>query len=308
MLSNNALVLLASWLNAALYMLEIVLAVEYFHRPGRLASHKAGVVVLLCSDLACTIAVCAQVYVALIQYPGVDFEAHYADSTMQWEASLTIFSTYITASVEQAFLCYIFYALAKQRLLTGFLVLNIFVHLGFSCTFAVVCALGLLKFRNFGNIGAVTCAATDFLIAIALAVTFHKMELSLPVVPRRRTIQSLIRRMLILSLTSGLLVASFTIIHMVLLAAGSSVSTIFWFCQGRIYTLTLLSNFLLGVPASRANETDPLSIPETTNAPATAETFSLRFRPHGQSEHDLCFNQDPDSVIAAQDKPPGSDK
>ncbi|KAF7368325.1 hypothetical protein MVEN_00153900 [Mycena venus] len=294
-------------------MLEIFLAFHYFRRKGRMFWHKAGVVAFIISDTACTVGVCAEVYVALIESPSVDFQKHYADATLLWQASLTVIATYTTASVEQAFLCYIFYALTNRRFISGFFVLTIFVHLGISLAAAgLVAEAGLVaKARKIAmthrvsEIGAISCAATDILVAAALAVTFHKMEAS---VTRGRTMRSLIRRLLILSLTSGVIVASFTIIHMVLLLVNNPASTIIFFCQGRAYALTLLSNFLLGVPVdsavSPANDTSPLSIPGSQSITTPPETFSLHFRTRSQSGNTSSNNNIniPKSPSAPQDK------
>ncbi|KAJ7864916.1 hypothetical protein B0H13DRAFT_2353316 [Mycena leptocephala] len=220
-------------------MVEIFLAFQYFQRKGRMFWHKAGVGAFIISDTACT---------------------HYTDATLLWQASLTIIATYTTALVEQAFLCYIFYALTNRRFIAGFLVLTIFIHLGISLAAAGLVAEGkkIAMTNRVSKIGAISCATTDILVAAALAATFYKMEASLT---RGQTLRSLIRRLLILSLTSGVIVASFTIIHMVLLLVRNPASTIFFFCQGRAYALTLLSNFLLGVPVksavSQANDTSP---------------------------------------------------
>ncbi|KAJ7871288.1 hypothetical protein B0H13DRAFT_1895782 [Mycena leptocephala] len=257
-------------------MLEIFLAFQYFQRKGRMFWHKAGVGAFIISDTACTVGVCAQVYVALIEYPSVDFQKHYTDATLLWQASLTIIATYTTASVEQAFLCYIFYTLTNRRFIAGFLVLTIFIHLGISLAAAGLVAEGkkIAMTNRVSKIGAISCAITDILVAAALAATFYKMEASLT---RGRTLRTLM---------SGVVVASFTIIHMVLLLVRNPASTIFFFCQGRAYALTLLSNFLLGVPVksavSQANDTNPLSIPGRESI-TTPETFSLHFHTRSQS-------------------------
>ncbi|KAJ7834166.1 hypothetical protein B0H13DRAFT_1914198, partial [Mycena leptocephala] len=210
-------------------MLEIFLVFQYFQRKGRMFWHKAGVGAFIISDTACTVGVCAQVYVALIEYPSVDFQEHYTDDTLLWQASLTIIATYTTASDKQAVHCWI-------------LVLTIFIHLGISLAAAGLVAEGkkIAMTNRVSKIGAISCATTDILVAAALAATFYKMEASLT---RGRTLRSL---------TSGVIVASFTIIHMVLLLVRNPGSTIFFFCQGRAYALTLLSNFLLGVPVKSA--------------------------------------------------------
>ncbi|KAJ6583856.1 hypothetical protein DFH09DRAFT_1143676 [Mycena vulgaris] len=103
--------------------------------------------------------------------------------------------------------------------------------------------------------GTIGCAVTDILIAATLSFTFYKLEASHT--PARST-HSLVRRLMVLSLTSGVIVASVTLLGMIFLVQGVPVYIVVFFSQGRAYALTVLSNFLLGTPiSSTPSKTNP---------------------------------------------------
>ncbi|KAF7364741.1 hypothetical protein MVEN_00343900 [Mycena venus] len=254
----NATTLIGSWINMLFYMLEIILAFKYFQRPNRPLLHRIGVAIFIVADTACTVGICWQAYLVLLIFPCADLTRVFLNS-LYWPISIVILSTYATASVEQAFLCALFYSLTKRRFITGFLVFTIFFHLGFSWASAAL----VLKQQNPGGkafiatqIGAISCAATDFLIAVALSVTFYRLENR---TVKGRTTQSILRRLAVLSLTSGCIVASITLLALVTLLKGKNVYIIFFNCQGRAYALTVLANFLLGLPAGVTGSGDNAS-------------------------------------------------
>ncbi|KAJ7160203.1 hypothetical protein C8R46DRAFT_1353954 [Mycena filopes] len=250
---GNAFLLVASWVNTLFYMLEILLVVRYFQRPNRPKWHKFGVATFLLADTVATIGICAQVYLTILAYPCIDINSVPFIEGLFWPISMSILGTYITASVEQAFLCFLFYSLTRQRWLTGFFVLTILFHLAASFASAGL----ILKNRSprgaafvTTQISAFGCAATDIVIGSALALTFYRLEGS---VMKGRSTQGVVHRLLLLSLTSGVLVASITVIAVSLLAAGIPAYSIFFFLQGRTYAITVLANFLLGLPTGQAS-------------------------------------------------------
>jgi hypothetical protein len=93
---------LSSWLNIALYTLEIVLCWRYFGRPNRPLAHKIGVGLMVLADTACTAAVGVDVIMAALQLP---FQSVFAPLAIQ------ILMTYISSVVSQLFLSNLFYLL-----------------------------------------------------------------------------------------------------------------------------------------------------------------------------------------------------
>ncbi|KAK7022192.1 hypothetical protein R3P38DRAFT_2959899 [Favolaschia claudopus] len=249
--SENAITLVASWVNLSFYILEIILAIKYFHRPNRPLWNKIGVGALIFSDTVCTVGICWQTYVELLLYPCIGLTGAGFRNSLYWPIAVTLLSTYMAASIEQGFLCSLFYSLSKQRIITGFLVVSIFLHLGFSWASAAL----VLKHRTPNGksitatqIGAISCAVTDFLIAVALSGTFYRMDAG---AIKGRWTHNLLRRLGALSLTSGCIVASTTLIAVVTLLKGNNVYIIFFFLQGRMYAVSVLGSFLSGFAWSK---------------------------------------------------------
>jgi len=109
------------------------------------------------------------------------------------------------------------------------------------------------------EIGTIACAATDVIIAACLLYTFIRLEKTSVV---QVSMRSLLHRLMILILTSGVVVASTTLFTMVFLLRGNiGASTMFFFIQGRVYAVTVLANILIP------------SLPKTSNAPGTLITL-----------------------------------
>ncbi|KAJ7451432.1 hypothetical protein B0H11DRAFT_2246300 [Mycena galericulata] len=234
----DAALLAASWLNCMLFSLEVVLVVRYFQKP-RPRIHQLGVGAIFAFDTVCTVAVCAQAYLVVLVFACTP--DHFFPMATLRTLSVILFMTYATASVEQMYLCYLFFALTKQRFISVFLL---------ALTNTPVTPA--LRIQNPGGpaftttkIGAISCAATDILIAAALLHTFTRMQSTSAV---RVSTRTLLRRLMVMSFTSGVAVASTTSLTMILLIGGNPAYALFLFCQGRVYAVTILANFLVGIP------------------------------------------------------------
>ncbi|KAJ7058895.1 hypothetical protein C8F01DRAFT_1232486 [Mycena amicta] len=257
----NAYYLAGSWLNAMLYALELVLICRYLMGPSRSRprAHKLGMLALVIFDTACTIGIFAHVYVTVLVSPFVPpLDPGFPEgplNTFLNSLAVILFATYASASAEQLFLTYIFFALTKQKLITAFLIVCVFVHLAFSYASA---GLVLTTHSPFGaallttDVGAITCAATDILIASVLLFTFIRLDTRTAV---RQSTHSLLRRLMLLIATSGTIVASNTLITVILLMKLHPAEPLFFSLQGRIYSLTILANFLVGNPTPGAPTT-----------------------------------------------------
>ncbi|KAJ7881768.1 hypothetical protein B0H14DRAFT_2704652 [Mycena olivaceomarginata] len=245
----NVLLLAASWLNVSLYTLELVLCRRYFQRPNRPFLYRLGVSALIFFDTVCTLTICINLCFFLLGLGGDPV-------ALLSPTSIAIFMTYCTAAVEQTILCSLFYALTKKKLISVFLAILIVAHMGLAfATGALILVLDseVTAALNTTTASAVTCAATDILIAIALGSKVWKSLSPTDVLPARNSIA---RRFLLLCISSGLIVASNTLIMMALLLNGSPVFSFFFSCQGRVYSLTLLANFLVGVHFRRDTSTE----------------------------------------------------
>ncbi|KAF7335467.1 hypothetical protein MVEN_02200100 [Mycena venus] len=242
---SQLILLLASWFNVSLFTLEIVLCLRYFQRPARPLIHKIGVGLLVTADTICTAAVLWDVCL----FMGVARTTNFLFLSIA--LLLQVIPTYISAAISQLFLTNLFVMLVGNKLLGAPLVLLILTHCGFSWASAI---LTLTTFNLGGivlitsTIGAISCAATDLIIAVCLAWKFWTMvgNTSPEISSGNR-----LRRILILIVSSGALCAVNTCVAMILILKNSHAYDFFFACQGRVYALTLLGNFLLGAPLRR---------------------------------------------------------
>ncbi|KAJ7466577.1 hypothetical protein B0H11DRAFT_2307166 [Mycena galericulata] len=239
----DADLLAASWINCMLFSLEIVLLVQYFQKPRPLL-HQVGVSAIFAFDTVCTFAVCAQTYLVVLVFACEP--NHFLPIATLRTVTVILFMTYATASLEQMFLCYLFFTLTKQRLISVFLLTDI------PATPALRIRSPLGPAFLTSKLGAISCAVTDILIAAALLHTFIRMESKSAV---RVSTRTLLRRLMVMSFTSGVAVASTTSLTMILLIGGNPAYALFFFCQGRVYAVTILTNFLVGIPTPPPTQT-----------------------------------------------------
>ncbi|KAJ7681709.1 hypothetical protein B0H14DRAFT_925964 [Mycena olivaceomarginata] len=230
-------ILAGSWLNCILYAVEFFLSIRYFHRSSYSLLHKIGVGGMFAFDTICTAAIFVRVYNVFLRFP-LNVQPH--NSSITNTIGVILLSTYGTASLEQLFLCCLYFNLTKRRFITAFLLLNIVVHLGFSYASAIL----VLHFRTStasatttSKVGAITCCATDIMIATALLSTFIRIEVE---VGSEQKHHSIVRRLIVLIFISGVAVASVTLFTIVLLLTKSRAYTVLFFIQGRIYALAIV--------------------------------------------------------------------
>ncbi|KAJ7728468.1 hypothetical protein B0H16DRAFT_241199 [Mycena metata] len=248
-ITTDVLLLASSWLNVGLYTLELVLCWRYFQRPNRPFLYKLGVGALIFFDTAGTFTICLNLVFVLVHLGG-DQVALFSPT------AVAIWLTYCSAAVEQAILCHLYLSLTKNRLVTVVLGLLILAHMGLafsSGALILVLDSELTAALDTATAAAVTCAATDLCIAICLASKAWKLLSPTDVFPQS---DSLVWRFLLLCVSAGLIVASNTVVMLALLLKRSAAFSFFFTCQGRVYSLTLLTNFLVGVYFRRDTSTD----------------------------------------------------
>ncbi|KAF7296851.1 hypothetical protein MIND_00916400 [Mycena indigotica] len=243
----------AAYLNLVLYTCELVLAVRYLRRkhptPPR-PMHKAAVILLLLSDTASTFTFCFTGIRTALNGPLPEILPRNIGRFFG-PFAVVITTTYLSGAIEQLFLCNLFFVLTRNRPVSLLLLLMTAVHLGFAWATGIVAAVrqstqGVALMT--ASVGAIMCAATDIVIAVGLGWKFLAMMRD---TPEEHSIRTLLYRILMLTVCSGALVAGNTLIAMILLLNHSLAFTFFFTCQGRVYALTLLGNFLIGIPAQR---------------------------------------------------------
>ncbi|KAJ6490997.1 hypothetical protein C8R45DRAFT_1137950 [Mycena sanguinolenta] len=259
-ITANGYVLAGSWINCMFYAIELFLTIRYLHRSSHSLLHKAGVGGMFALDTICTAAIFVRVYNVFLRFP-LNVQPH--NSSITNTIGVILLSNYGTASLEQLFLSCLYFNLwvarsslypeddqdlilfdfrTKRRFITVFLLLNIVVHLGFSSASAIL-VLHLRRATTSGTtaskVGAMTCCATDIMIAAALLSTFIRIEAGASSEQKRH---SILRRLMVLICTSGVAVASVTLFGIVLMLKENRAYTVFFFIQGRIYALTIVGS------------------------------------------------------------------
>ncbi|KAJ7657147.1 hypothetical protein B0H17DRAFT_1097782 [Mycena rosella] len=248
-----SLLMASSYLNVGFYTLELVLCRRYFKRPNRPLLYKSGVAALIFFDTVCTLTICVNVIFFVLGIPLGTMVASLSPT------SVIIFMTYCTAAVEQAILCHLFHSLTKNVFISTVLASLILIHMGFAfASGALILVLDseVSAALTIATVTSITCAATDILIAICLGCKVWKM---LSPVDMMTPADSFVRKFFLLIVSSGLIVAANTLLGMGLLLKDSPGFGFFCFCQGRVYSLTLLVNFLVGVHFLRETSTDTVS-------------------------------------------------
>lgn len=95
-------------------MLEIVLMFQYFQLSSRPLLHRIGVLAIGILDTICTFAIWANVYMVVLMFP-CQSEFIIPRSSLQI-LSVILITTYTTASIEQLFLCFLYFSLCVYQI------------------------------------------------------------------------------------------------------------------------------------------------------------------------------------------------
>ncbi|KAF8183332.1 hypothetical protein K438DRAFT_1766999 [Mycena galopus ATCC 62051] len=234
-----------------------------------------GVGLLLFFDTVCTAVACiGSCFAVLPLGPALaltNLRLYLAPLAVQ------IITTYISALISQLFLCNLYFVLTGHKIVTGTIVILIFVHLHSTRQLAF-------------SVGAVSCAATDLIIAVCLAWKFWSM---MEGTRQHHSTRSLLRRILMLSVSTGAICAGNTLLMMILLLNGS---------EGRVYALTLLGNFLVGIPARAQAEAHP-----SLRIGTIMSTGTVVFRSNTADLESDDVDADADAVLSPRNAPKSSD-
>ncbi|KAJ7815539.1 hypothetical protein B0H13DRAFT_2138186 [Mycena leptocephala] len=255
--------------------LLLVLAVCYFQQSSRPLLHRAGISAMIASDTLCTFTICAKIYLVVSLYPSGPPHG-FPEFTLQTSAAI-ICSTYTTASLAKLFLCALYFNCeTKRRVISAILLFGIVFQLAFGYASAV---LLLTTGSPYGwatlisRIGSISSAVMDSMIAAVLLYTFIRMDatsaferqhiskrlICVHISNNHRSFCrcSLLRRLIALFFSSGVIVASTTLLAVILGLNGRSAYLLFFYSQGRVYALTILGNFAVGIPAQHTPTTTP---------------------------------------------------
>ncbi|CAK5270516.1 unnamed protein product [Mycena citricolor] len=226
----DTLVLASSWLNTFAFAFEIALFGYYFSRWRLLALYRFGLIVLLVNDTLATLCIYVNTYESLV----TSEENPIVISTF-------LVSTGLSALVEQSILVHRYWKFSKHTLFCALLMLLSGAHFLLS----IVSAAYPLHSRqqvHLTTMAAIVCSVADILIAFSTVWTLSGIS------PVWRSTQAMIRAICLNALASGAVVAVVTLLAMVsdLLKETEKASAfgIFFQVMGRVYSLTILVNFI----------------------------------------------------------------
>ncbi|KAK7472350.1 hypothetical protein VKT23_000467 [Stygiomarasmius scandens] len=232
--------MIGTWMNSMLYMLEITQVVRYFQTfPKDTVGLKIVVALLFIIDTTAT----------LCQYIGVYLYAvtHFGDfvyaSASYWPIPVYLISSGIGGFIVQTFLTYRFWVLSRIITLAILFELVILTMLAGATASAVMVA----RTSSYSDRGIVRIPVMLWLVSSA----FGDGIIALGLIWRLRNVKtpfadtaSVIKRLTYTTIQTG---SSTAIIAIIVLALylhqpGDNVCTAIGWCLGRVYTLTLVHN------------------------------------------------------------------
>ncbi|THV00032.1 hypothetical protein K435DRAFT_855137 [Dendrothele bispora CBS 962.96] len=227
--------LIGTWLNAMLYMLEILQVYRYFdnYTTDRLI-FKIAVIAVFLLDTLCTIAACASVY---LKYSVLHWGDEIYLQQQYWPIPVYLVTTGTCASVVQIFMLSRYWHLTRRKLVTCIIAFMILISLGGSLYSAFIIA----TFREYSQRSAAVLSATVWFIASAVTDLFIAIALIFRLVSTEVQHKSA-KRLCVLSLKTGSLLALSAVVSLIAYVSNTegNVCLIFGYCLGRIYALTLL--------------------------------------------------------------------
>lgn len=232
--------LIGTWVNAMLYMLQIMQTCKFFTVFSN--EHKvikAVVAGALFADTLGTMNVCACVYLYCISHWG---DWNYI-LNQNWSVPAYVILSGISACITQLFLTWRFWILTRNRFVSFVLVaLTATALAGALVNAATVVAYSAYSQRDH-NIKTVTLwlvasVAADIAIAAALVWRLKSMDSPFP------STQSLIHQLIVTSISTGSATSLLAVVCLILYLIDTHINITvgFGFCLGRLYSLTMLFN------------------------------------------------------------------
>ncbi|KAJ7573742.1 hypothetical protein C8J56DRAFT_902978 [Mycena floridula] len=222
--------LIGSWVNAMLYLLEILAVVTYFSRYPRTDPPLVfvAVITVFLLDTAGTLGACLDVYLYTVSHWG---QVEYI-KTQTWPLSITLYCTGLTGFLVQSFLIVRYWRFTRQKL-----VVRCMLGSTYSTLHKNYADRGYINVM-LAKIWLVFSALGDIAISIALIRHLITQEVVF------RTTQRLLRRIVAMTLGTGLITsfAAIAALSSFVINVESNVTSGMCFCLGRIYALTMMYN------------------------------------------------------------------
>ncbi|KAF9260682.1 hypothetical protein L218DRAFT_962262 [Marasmius fiardii PR-910] len=265
--------LAGSWISVFLCSMEITLGAYFFlnHKQNQFQKFILGSALLL--DFLCTAVQCYNAWLHLDVL-----------TTQTWCLGVSIMLTYVVSVLEQLYLVHRYWIIAQNKIVVSLIFLGVIVHLAFGFITGVYVLVIREFVYHFGvpasMVAAVTCAVTDLFIAINIFHTARSIDTS------DSSTQSLLYRLSILAISSGVVTATATTLMIVLLFTKLEAFTFVFNLIGRIYVLTIVVNCIV-LRRRKVTQVETLSLSETRS---TRRSGSVVLTP--QDFHTLTIPED----------------
>ncbi|KAJ3893947.1 hypothetical protein GG344DRAFT_74547 [Lentinula edodes] len=229
--------LAGAWVNLLLYTIELLVGTYFFFKiPGKHA--KALVAVALLVDTISTISVCQFTWMVLLipnNSPKAIAEPFLLASLM----------SSLAATIEESYFAFRLWSITRSKITITILVILIYLPMtlviaSVGLAFNSGVAVDQAKLATLNIIASFMGAFTDTMIAVYLVYklrTINALQFSYPT-------KCLIRKIITYTVACGLITALFTIATSVLAFSSVGPFLLFFDCNGRVYTLTILLNFI----------------------------------------------------------------
>lgn len=229
-------------------------------------------------DGACSIVVMASTYMYLIDSQGP------LKPTFTWTVPTIELLTYSSATIAQAFFCYRYWTIARNKWITGCIIVLIVAYMILNLVSTIhVIIYPMVLVPTIPLIVSGICALTDLTIAFSLPCTCLRIE-----TPYTST-RNVLRRVIIQALTCGFTTAiSTTLMTIFLLSVWNACYSIFS-VLGRIYSLTVLSTLILLKAMHRSDPSTARMDGDSSASknPAALATICFKHTPGTQMSGDL---------------------
>ncbi|KIK58138.1 hypothetical protein GYMLUDRAFT_697473 [Collybiopsis luxurians FD-317 M1] len=231
-------ILTGTWINLLLYAFELLIGFYYLVCVRGWKS-KMLLGTVLSIDTAGTALVCYIAWARLLT-------PSYSQKSSEAPVVAIFILTTLSVIIEQSYFAYRLWTINQNKVLISLVALLILANV-----VAVSTSIGLALSWDSGSVGLSTPrlnllttilnASTNFIIATALVCTLNRIDF----LRFSNSTQSLIRKVMVYAVACGCITALVAILMTVLGAVSLRGFVLFFDCSGRIYTLTILFNFVL---------------------------------------------------------------
>ncbi|KAJ3998683.1 hypothetical protein F5050DRAFT_1805735 [Lentinula boryana] len=247
LVASPSFLLTGAWINLLFYSIEFLVGSYYFFKvPQR--KIKALVAVALLVDTVGTISTCQYTWVALITLSEKTLliPANKPVEAVAEPFLLASIMSSLSAFIEQSYFAHRVWTITQSRLILSILCALIVIPM--ACILAsIALALKLDPAVDQSELAILNIIATflgvitDIVIAVYLVYKLRSINL----LQFSYSTKCLIRKITAYTVACGCITACFTMVTTTLTFVSVGPFLLFFACNGRVYTLTILANFLL---------------------------------------------------------------